>query len=86
MNTPDDAPANATDDLKVGDIFESKVKLLQVLSKLSIVQSVSVTARSRVYGDITATYIHRANVPSHIYVTSVHLEIRIQKYVVYDIF
>ena len=35
------APGNATDDLKVGDIFESKVKLLQALSEWSIVRSVS---------------------------------------------
>ena len=34
------ASANSTDDLKVGDMFESKVKLLQALSEWSIIQSV----------------------------------------------
>ena len=35
------APAYVTDDLKIGDIFESKVKLLRALCEWSIVQSVS---------------------------------------------
>ena len=35
------APSTATNNLKVGDIFESKVKLLQAISERSIIRSVS---------------------------------------------
>ena len=34
-------PPTVIDDLKVGDIFETKVKFLQAISKWSIVRSVS---------------------------------------------
>jgi len=40
LNTLDVSPT-AIDDLKVGDIFESRIKLLQAFSEWSIVHSVS---------------------------------------------